>query len=195
MSLKLGIPKDSLYNKYGASFNVALKNYFEMLQGEIQIKGMEDPSVLKADPVWVEKLKTPDGFQEYLDRFEVDIKPDNFYKFPEINKMIMDIRPEDFPLNFSEMFLAGIVNEDKMRLEPHAYAMKEYLPVFDEQLEETRTINNEMWVTKLKEDTLNYIKTVLDPEWQKLSTSYAKTDDNMRVDVGLVISRDPIFLR
>lgn len=195
LAMKLGMPKESLQKKYANSFNDYLKTYLKELQAEVQLRGREDPSLLKADPEWNEKLKDPDGFMAYLDKMDVDLTPDTFYKYPEINKMILDMKPDELVQNFAEMYMNGIIDEDKMRLDPHVRAMRDYLPVYEEQLNETLTLNNDMWVAKLKADTLSYIKTVLDPAFQKQSISYAKTTDNMRVDVGLVICRDPIFLR
>jgi hypothetical protein len=92
------------------------------------------------------------------------------------------------------LYFSGIINEDNMRTYPHYTAMKNYLNTFEEEVQKTLTPTNEMWVSKLKDDTYNYIKLVMSPEFQEESTSYAKTLDNMRLDLGLVISRDPIFI-
>ena len=72
--------------------------------------------------------------------------------------------------------------------------MKDYLKSYDVSLDDTLTITNEMWVDKLKSDTFNYIKLVLSPQFQEESLGYAKTLDNLRVDCGLVVTRDPIFV-
>lgn len=194
MALRMGLPKDTLKDKYSNSFNEYLKLFLIYLQDEIKARTTEDPSLLETSPEWEKKLENADGFLEYLDHFKIEMSEEKFGKYPEINKMILNLKPEEFVQNFSELYLNGVINEDKMRLEPHVNSMKDYLTHFEKDIEDTRTINNEMWVTKLKQDTFNYIKTVLNPEFQKQSVSYAKTNDNMRIDIGLVISRPPIFL-
>jgi hypothetical protein len=194
MASRLGIKQEQIYNKYETSFNNYVKAYWNETKAEILEMAKKDPSMLKADPVWMEKLKDPDGFTEYVTHFEVDLSPETFHKYPELNRLFLDTDPEQAIQNFSDMYFNGLLNEERLRLYPHVSAMKEYLDTFEKELDETGTITNEMWVTKLKDDTYNYIKTVLDPEFQKESMSYAKTQDNMRVDIGLMVSRAPIFV-
>jgi hypothetical protein len=194
LAIKLGLPKETLKDKYSNSFNEYLKVFLGGLQDEVKQKAAEDPSLLKVDPEWDEKLNDVQGFMDYLEKFEVNLSPETFYKYPEVNKMILEMKPDEFVQNFAQLYLNGIINEDRMRLDPHVNTMKNWSTKFEQQANDTLTINNEMWVTKLREDSLNYIKTVLSPEFKNLSLSYAKTEDNMRVDIGLAISRDPIFL-
>jgi hypothetical protein len=149
---------------------------------------------MKPDPYWVERLKHPLGFMEYLEHFDVDLTEETWYKYPEINQMLFDYDPAEITQGFTDLYLNGIMNEDGMRVKPHVHAMEEYLEEFEIEIDELHTVTNEMWVDKLKRDTLEYIKTVLDPKYQHWSTSYAKSEDNMRVDLGLCISRDPIFV-
>jgi hypothetical protein len=193
IALRLGLPKDSLKANYVDRFNDHLKTFFKTLQDDIKARAADNPSLLKTNPEWEEKIKETEGFEDYIEEFDVDISEESFFKYPELNKLILEMKPDDILKNFPEMYLNGIMDEDKMRLEPHTSSMKEYLTQFEKDVDATQTINNEMWVDKLKRDTFLYIKTVLDPDFQKQSLSYSKTVDNMRVDVGLVISRDPIF--
>jgi len=69
-------------------------------------------------------------------------------------------------------------NEEKLRLDPHVQLMQDYLKGYEAEIDSTLTVNNEMWIEKLRQDRLSYINTVLDRNFQKRSTSYAKTTDN-----------------
>jgi hypothetical protein len=173
---------------------ITSKPFFEDAKKDILEKAKTSPEILKSDPIWNEKLKTADGFMEYINSRDIDMTPETFMNYPEINQIFLDTDPEEVLKSFSDLYFAGIIDEDNMRSYPHYASMKEYLKTFQQELDQTRTVTNEMWVTKLKDDTFNYIKLVLSPEFQKESLSYAKTTDNMRVDLGLVISRDPIFV-
>lgn len=157
-------------------------------------KAKTNPEVLIADPIWMEKLKTAEGFDDYLFEKNVDFGEDDFYKYPELNVLMMTT-PDDYLMkSIPDLYFSGQLNEKRLRLDPHIDAMVEESQIYDEECEKLLTINNEQWVDRLKKDTKLYIDTVMDPKWQEWSTSYAKTMDNKRVDIGLVISREPIFL-
>ncbi len=192
----MDLPHDSIKNQFVSSLETYAKVLFEELQNDIKKRAEENPDLLKVDPAKMNQLSNPDGFMDYMEENDVNFQdgPGDYYNFPELNKMILDLKPDEFNMSFGEMYLNGVISEDKMRLDPHVTAMKSYLPVFEQEIEDMRTINNEMWISKLKQDTYSYVRTVLSPEFAKESTSYVKTEDNMRVDVGLVITRDPIFL-
>ena len=194
MASKAGLKTDVIHEKYVNGFNDYFKAFFEDAKKDILEKAKTSPEILKSDPIWNEKLKTVDGLMEYINSRDIDMTPETFMNYPEINQIFLDTDPEEVLKSFSDLYFAGIIDEDNMRSYPHYSSMKEYLKTFQQELDQTRTVTNEMWVTKLKDDTFNYIKLVLSPEFQKESLSYAKTTDNMRVDLGLVISRDPIFV-
>lgn len=194
LSSKAGLQSDEFYNKYNQNFENYVRQFMQQEKSFIVEKAKENPEIMKCDPYWAEKIKTPDGFTQYLEHFDIDITKDDWYKYPELNQIFLNSKPEDITYGYNDLYLHGMLDEDKLRLDPHVQAMQEYLGEYDAELESTLTINNEMWVEKLKKDTLSYINTVLDPKFQTWSTSYAKTKDNKRVDVGLVIHRDPIFL-
>jgi len=194
LSAKAGLQSDEFYAKYNQNFENNLKQFMQEGKDLILEKGKENPEILKCDPYWLEKIKTPEGFLQYIEHFDVDIVGDDWYKYPEINHIILNTQSEEISYGYNELYLHGMLNEDKLRLDPHVQSMQEYLKDYEVEIDSTLTVNNEMWVEKLRQDTLSYINTVLDPNFQKWSTSYAKTTDNKRVDVGLIIHRDPIFL-
>jgi hypothetical protein len=194
LSSKAGLQSDEFYNKYNQNFENYVRQYMQEEKDFLLEKAKENPEILKCDPYWAEKIKTPEGFTQYLEHFDVDLTSDDWYKFPEINNIILNTKSEEVTYGYNELYLHGMLNEDRLRLNPHVQAMQEYLGEYEAELDTTQTINNEMWVDKLKKDTLSYINIVLDPNFQKWSTSYAKTRDNKRIDVGLLIHRDPIFL-
>lgn len=191
---KAGLKSEEFYAKYNQNFDNYLRQYMQEGKDTILEKAKENPEIMKSDPYWSEKVKTPDGFAQYLEHFDVDLSKDDWYKYPEINQILLNSKPEDISYGYHELYLHGMINEDKLRIEPHVQAMESYLKDYEAEIETTATANNEMWVEKLKKDTQSYINTVLDPKFQKWSTSYAKTTDNKRIDVGLLIHRDPIFL-
>lgn len=167
----------------------------ELLKETIKEKAKTNPDILKVDPEWMEKLKSPDGIEEYLYEKQVDFSDENFLTHPELNQLILNSKPEEYYMNFADLYFKGLINEDEMRLDPHVSSMKSYSVRYMEDIESTGTINNDMWQMRLKKDTESYIDTVLSKEFQEYSLSYARTLDNYRIDVGLVISRPPIFLR
>jgi hypothetical protein len=194
MASKAGIKTEVIREKYLDNFNDYIINFWNEFKKDIIEKAKTKPEMLKADPVWMEKLKTGEGIQDYLVAKNVTITADNYHDYPELNQLFLDTDPTNVNKSFADLYFSGIINEDNMRTFPHYTAMKNFLETFEEEIHKSLTPNNEMWVSKLKEDTYNYIKLVMSPEFQKESTSYASTIDNMRVDIGLVISRDPIFI-
>jgi hypothetical protein len=194
MANKAGIKTEVIKEKYLDNFNDYIVGFWNEYKKDIIEQAKTNPDILKVDPFWMEKLKTAEGLQEYIVAKDVNITPDNLHQYPELNQMFLDIDPTNVNKSFAELYFSGIINEDNMRTYPHYMAMKNYLNSFEEEIQKTLTPQNEMWVAKLKDDTYNYIKMVLSPEFQNESTSYARTLDNMRVDLGLVISRDPIFI-
>ncbi len=191
---KSGLDTDSVYSEYNDGFNSALVNLLDEMKTIILQEGEKNPEILKADPVWMEKLKTHDGFLDYLEQKEVNITPENRFSFPEINQLYLNMDTSNIVKTFAELYFFGVYDEDMMRYLPHAESMKEYLSKFEQDANDASNIVNEMWVSKLKSDTFNYIKLVMSEDFKKASTSYAKTQDNFRIDVGLIITRDPIFL-
>ena len=194
MASKAGLKTDVIKEKYITNFNEYLKIFWNDAKENILEQAKTNPDVLKTDPMWTERIKTPDGLMDYIEAKDITFTAENYLQYPEINQMFLDMDPTQVTQSFHELYFAGIINEDNMRTYPHYSAMKEYLNTFEEEIQETLTPTNEMWVSKLKSDTYNYIKLVLSPEFQQESLGYAKTTDNMRVDLGLVISRDPIFV-
>jgi hypothetical protein len=194
MASKAGLKTEVIQEKYTNGFNQQFKDFFDEVKKNILEKAKTDPNTLKTDPNVMEKLKTPDGLLEFVSSRDMTITPETALNIPELNQMVLDTNPADMLKNFAELYFAGIIDEDRMRLYPHTMSMKDYLNNFEKELDETLTITNEMWVAKLKSDTYNYIKLVLSPEFEKKSLSYVTTTDNMRVDAGLVISREPILV-
>jgi hypothetical protein len=191
---KSGLNSESVYSQYNDGFNTALVSLLEEMKTMILEEGEKNPEILKADPVWMEKLKTYEGMVEYLEEKEVNITPENRFSFPEINQLYLNLDVSNIVKTFSELYFMGIYDEDMMRYLPHKDAMLDYLNKFEQDVNESSNIVNEMWVSKLKSDTFHYIKLVISDDFKKASTSYAKTEDGFRVDVGLIITRDPIFL-
>lgn len=194
MASKAGLKTEVIKEKYIDNFNDYIIQFWNEFKKDIIDKAKTNPEILKVDPVWMEKLNTGEGLQEYILTKNVTITPENVHQFPELNQMFLDTDPSNVNKSFADLYFSGIINEDNMRTYPHYTAMKNYLNTFEEEVQKTLTPTNEMWVSKLKDDTYNYIKLVMSPEFQEESTSYAKTLDNMRLDLGLVISRDPIFI-
>jgi hypothetical protein len=157
----------------------------------------KDPSLIKADPELMDLLRMGEHYNEYFKRKNISSLTENeedLKKIPEIIKMFLETDESILGEEMDTIYFSGKMDEDNARLLPHVEAVMEFETEYEEEAEKVRSLNNHHWVENLKRDTKNYIDTVLSEQFQKYSTSYAKSLDNMRIDCGLVIHRDPIFL-
>jgi hypothetical protein len=87
------------------------------------------------------------------------------------------------------------LNEDEIRIKLHRQVIDRMESNLESACKEADNVQSYHIVDRFKNDMLEYIKFARSDKFREESLSYAKTQDNMRVDFGLVISRAPIFLR
>lgn len=115
-------------------------------------------------------------------------------------------RTEEYPDNFIE----SLMNNDKLRSENYFAGKTDvieekfqaHLRFTDAMIERGFTdiqknldYRNYHEIEAIKKEAEQYKKISQSAEFYKLTNSYATTDDIMRIDCGLIISRPPIFLK
>ena len=143
----------------------------------------------------MEKIKTKEGLREYIKAKNVNFNLDPPNKHPELNMLFLNT---DFlsknKMSFSSQYYDNKVDEDKIR---STFGIKTALKLeskIDLYSEEMSDLTNQHLVKEFKDETQLLVQTLKSPHFQEHATSYAKTADNMRIDIGLIISRPPIFL-
>lgn len=143
----------------------------------------------------MEKIKTKDGFKEYIKAKNVNFKIDPPFKHPELNKLILET---DYLVNnqmsFANQYYDNKLNEDKLRIGMGLKVVTVMENKMEKRLKALSDLRNEHLIKTFKFQTELFIDTVRSPNLHEHALNYAKTQDNMRVDLGLVISRPPIFL-
>jgi hypothetical protein len=172
----------------------------------IRAEAEKDPSILQPDPVWMKKLETPEGIEEYLNtRFpnwkEIDFESESckdlkvdLKKFPELCVKLLNASDEYFFSDIHDFYWHGLLDEDTMRLDPMINMAKNWLNNKTAGVEESENYMNIHWYEKYLQDTENFCNTILTDKYREYSLSYSKTEDNLRIDLGLIISRPSIFL-
>jgi hypothetical protein len=135
------------------------------------------------------------------DKTEGKKKPKEIHIFDQIDPtnpqqdIDIDIDKIDTELKtLTEKYFNGEINEDEARLKVHLEHVKGIESNYEKRIQDDMNPANFHLALRLKENLREYINYAKSEEFAKASTSYAKTDDNMRVDFGVVISRPPIFL-
>jgi hypothetical protein len=95
----------------------------------------------------------------------------------------------------TNLYFEKKLNEDELRIKLHKQVVDRMESNLDNACKEADNVQSYHIVDRFKNDMLEYIKFTRSDKFREESLSYAKTQDNMRVDFGLVISRPPIFLR
>ena len=95
----------------------------------------------------------------------------------------------------TDLYFQKKLNEDDIRIKLNLQTVDKIEKNLESACLEAENVSNFHIVDRFKNDMLEYIKFARSDKFREESLSYAKTDDNMRVDFGLVISRPPIFLR
>lgn len=192
---KVGLDLYSIWQNLEVRYKEKKSKKLKEAQDKIREMAKTKPEILKTRPEVEKQLRTPEGYMKYLQEWRHELTdPEKRLYHPELNNIILSYDDKVYDnSSIAKFYLNGYLNEDEMRLNDHLHALLEYENEYEDEIEELKTINNEMWVDRLKLDTGRYILTVKDPEFQKWSLSYAQTEDKYRVDLGLAISRDPIF--
>jgi hypothetical protein len=120
-------------------------------------------------------------------------KPANESGKPEEKEINVDEIDEGLK-TMTEMYFNGQINEDEVRLKLHRERVDDIEAKLDERIKEGTDVRNFYVMDRFKDNVQEYINFSRSEQFAKESTSYAKTQDNMRVDFGIVISRPPIFL-
>lgn len=97
-------------------------------------------------------------------------------------------------LSAVDAYFTKRTSEEEIKLaimEEVAEYMEENLEKSIEQVEEIRNVQ---LTQRFRRNVLSFIDIIKSDKFKEAVCSYAKTTDNMRVDVGLIMSRPPIFL-
>lgn len=153
------------------------------------------PEILDYNPDIIEDLKTGKGLDKFLreNNISLDLIDDKYFNVPEMNKIILDY-DENSGFTYTENYFNGFWNEDKLRYETHINLVREFERFYEGDIDEMVEINEIHIAENSKKSMKEYIQHVRTDEFKEFSTSYAKTLDNYRVDIGLKIERPPIFL-
>jgi len=154
-----------------------------------------NPDILDYNPDIIEELKTGPGLEKFLNKHDIDVKiiDEKYFNVPELNKIFLDY-DENSGFTYMDNYFNGFWNEDKLRYDTHIGLLKDFENMYEGDIDEMADINELHLAENSKKNIKEYIRNVRTDEFRKFSTSYAKSLDNFRIDVGLMISRPPIFL-
>ena len=171
-----------------------VKNYMNEMKEEILEEAKTKPEILKYDPVLYEKLKNNYlAMEEFVKNNDIQIIDDKYFNFPELNQIFLSMN-ENNDLSYSESYFMKAWDEDRLRYSIHMNLVDEFEQVYEEDIDDMVDTNEVHIGERSKKSIEQYIKIVRTDHFKEYSTSYAKTSDNYRVDVGVVISRRPIFM-
>jgi hypothetical protein len=105
----------------------------------------------------------------------------------DIDKIDLEAR------EMTEMYFNNEINEDETRLKLHRAVCDKMEKELDSTVQEGTNVRNFYLADRFKQGAIAYINYVRGDKFAQESTKYAVTQDNMRVDFGVVISRPPIF--
>ena len=153
------------------------------------------PEILDYNPDIIEELKTGPGMEKFLKKHNLKVKiiDELYFNVPELNKIFLDYN-EESGLTYTDNYFNGFWNEDKIRHETHMGILEDFEQIYEGDIDEMAEINEIHIAENTKKFIGEYIRNVRTDEFKNYSLSYAKSLDNYRVDIGLVISRRPIFL-
>jgi hypothetical protein len=153
------------------------------------------PEILDYNPDIIDELKTGPGLERFLKKFEIDVKiiDELYFNVPELNKIFLDY---DLNSGFSYMenYFSGFWSEDKFRYDTHMGIINDFERIYEGDIDEMVEVNEIHIGENTKTSIREYLRNVRTDEFKEYSLSYAKSIDNYRIDIGLVISRPPIFL-
>lgn len=95
----------------------------------------------------------------------------------------------------TDLYFQKKLNEDEIRINLHREVINKMEINLDAACKEADNVHSYHIVDRFRNDMIEYINFARSDKFREQSLSYAKTEDNMRIDFGLVISRPPIFLR
>lgn len=170
-----------------------LKKYIRDLKTNLLKESEKKPEILQYDPELYKKLSQPQGLEEFFKKYKPKIIDNSYFDKPELNKKIIDY-DENAELSLTESYLMNVFNEDEFRYNIHMDIVNDFEKIYQGDINEMVEYNEVHIGERTKKQFKEYIKLVRTDQFREYSTSYAKTVDNYRVDVGLVISRKPIFL-
>jgi len=171
-----------------------LRDFIKKMKKDILEEAKIKPEILKYDPVLFENLKNNYiEMENFVKTNEIKIIDDKYFNIPELNQIFLSLN-ENADLSISESYFLKAWNEDKLRYMIHMNLVDQFDKIYEEDIDEMLDINEVHIGERTKKFISDYIKIVKTDHFREYSTSYAKTMDNYRVDVGLVISRRPIFL-
>jgi hypothetical protein len=153
------------------------------------------PEILDYNPDIIEELKTGPGLEKFLKKFDIEVKiiDEKYFNVPELNKIFLDYN-ENSGYTYMDNYFNGFWNEEKIRYETHMGLINDFERIYEGDIDEMTEINEIHIGENSKNSIREYLRNIRTDEFKQYSTSYAKTLDNYRIDIGLVISRAPIFL-
>jgi hypothetical protein len=151
------------------------------------------PEILKYDPELLKKLYNQEFLEEYLAKHDAKLIDEMYFSTPEFNQMFLNY-DENSDFTIADSYFMKSWNEDKVRYNIHMNLINEFEQTFEDDIDDLIEFNDVHVGENSKKAIREYIKMVRTDHFREYSTSYARTEDNYRVDIGLVISRKPIFL-
>lgn len=171
-----------------------VKGFMKNMKADILETAKTKPEILKYDPQLLEKLRSNyKAMEDFVKNNDVKIIDDKYFNVPELNQIFVSMN-ENSDLSFSESYFMKAWNEDRLRYNIHMNLVDEFEQIYEEDIDEIIDTNEVHIGERTKKFIQQYIKIVRTDHFKEYSTNYAKTADNYRVDVGLVVSRKPIFL-
>lgn len=171
-----------------------VKDYIKVIKQELLEEAKSKPEILKYDPVLFEKLlNNPYEMEEFVKNNDVKLIDEKYFNFPELNQIFISMN-DNYELSFNKSYYMNALDEDKLRYNIHMNLVDQFEKIYEEDIDDMVDINEVHIGERSKQFIKEYIKIVRTDDFKEYSLSYAKTEDNYRVDVGLVLSRKPIFL-
>lgn len=167
-----------------------------LIKEEIKKLSETNRDVLKYDPEKLKRLRTSKGMTEYLketlgEKFEKDVE---LKDMPEMCVLLSEMDENDLLLDFPQLYWLNKIDEDRIKTNVMKEVCESMLEDYEEKADSLKNVGNLHLVEQMKRDTKKFCDTVLHQNFHEHCISYVKSMDNMRIDCGLVISRDPIFL-
>ena len=169
-----------------------LREHIRKMKKDILKAAETKPEILQIDKVLYEKLKYGECMEELLKTYTPNIIDDMYFDKPELNQLFLDY-DENSDMSICESYFMKVMDEDKLRYEIHLGLAGDFEKIYDEDIDDMVDYNEIHIGNRTKKHFEDYFKIIKTDEFREYSTSYAKTEDNYRVDLGLVISRKPIF--
>ncbi len=171
-----------------------LREIIKSLKQEIIEIAKTKPEILKYNPEVFENItKNQKEMEKFVSKNDIKIIDEKYFNVPEINQIIVSLN-ENYDPSIMESYFLKAWNEDQLRYGIHRSLVDEFETIYEDDIDQMIDVNEIHIGERAKKHIKDYIKIVKTDHFREYSTTYARSQDNYRIDVGLVISRKPIFL-